>query len=444
MKKLLAILLAALTMFSALSLSACADNGDKGEGGATTNIVFNGFEDFDRDFLTIRVVDWAFGSVNQNFDKKYVKFGEASALFRPYGEIGYRGLPIIYLPMYSTRFEYNYKDMTKVEKISAWFYNAQEETYKVGIGLQTATVDCGQTLDSTSRTVTQKFNLVPGWNYVEYDMDPKYLNCQTGVDLTNIFGMCIQFEYCNELVEEAPYIYVDDIRFHLSEETVTGSETFGLKADAENGVWEVADFEDVRQAQMFTIGTEIAENRRCTIEVVNANELSTTAKSGQNVLKVTRHASYTTSHTYSTGISGDVLSEVFKTIGKDLVDHPENYVLKLDYFNYNPTRQRAGYNFGSSLCTRNCNTWRYLDYVEPYTWGSFEVNIGWCQSYLYGQLTSENPVSTYPKLLDGYTVEDAKFTTNPSTFGFSFAKYTNNDRRDMVFVFDNIRVERIA
>ena len=452
MKKLLAILLAALTMFSALSLSACADNADEDkDSAAVTNFVFNGFEDFDKDFLTIRVVDWAFGSVNQNFDKKYVKFGEASALFRPYGEIGYRGLPIIYLPMYSTRFGYDYKDMTKVEKISAWFYNAQEDTYKVGLGLQTATISCNQTVDTTSRTITQKFDLVPGWNYVEYDMDPKYLNCQTSLDLTNIFGMCIQFEYCNELVEEAPYIYVDDIRFHLSEETVTGSESFGLKSDAENGVWEVADFEDERQAQMFYVSADIAENRRCTVEVVNANEVNTTAKSGQNVLKITRHASYTTSHTYNTGIAQDVLEEVFKTIGQDLVDNPDNYVLKLDYFNNNPTRQRVGYSFGSSVCTRNCPTWRYLapdkeqqDWMEPYTWGTFEVNLGWCNTRIYNQLTSENPQSTYPKLLDGYTLEDAKMTTNPSKFSFSFQAYSNGDRRDVIILLDNIRIERIA
>ena len=196
MKKLLAILLSVLTMFSALSLSACADNGDKGEdSGAVTNIVFNGFENFDKDFLTMRVVDWAFGSAEQNFDKKYVKFGDSSVLFRPAGEIGYYGRPIIYLPTYSTRFEYNYKDMTKVETISAWFYNAQDRIYRVGMGLQTGTVSCNQTMDNVARTNTQKFDLVPGWNYVEYDMDHKYLECQGGLDLTNVFGICIQFEF---------------------------------------------------------------------------------------------------------------------------------------------------------------------------------------------------------------------------------------------------------
>ena len=444
MKKLLALLLAVLTMFSALSLSACADNAEEEDTGVVTNFVFNGWEEFEKDFMVMRVVDWAFGSVHQNFDKKYVKFGESSALFRPYGEIGYYGLPVIYIPTYSNRYEYNYKDMSKVEKISAWFYNAEERDYKVGIGLQVGNISCNQTLDSTSRTVTQKFTLVPGWNYVEYDMDPKYLECQNLFDITNIYGVCIQFEYHNQLTDESPYIYVDDMRFHISEENVKGSESFGLKADAVNGVWEVADFEDARQSQMFTVASDVTESRRLTLEVVNANELSTTAKSGQNVLKITRHASYATSHTYGTGIAKEVLAEVFKTIGDEFVNNPDNYVLKLDYFNYSPIRQRAGYGFGSSCCTKNGPSWRYLDYIDPYTWGQFEVNLGWCDDYINSQLTDPNPKSTYPRLLDGYTLEDAKMSTNPSNFTFSLPAYPTGDRRDVVFVLDNIRIERIA
>ena len=444
MKKLLALLLALVTMFSVFSLSACGDKEEEVDTGVVTNFVFNGFENFDKDFLTMRVVDWSFGSVHQNFDKKYVKFGESSALFRPIGEIGYTGLPIIYLPLYSNRFEYDYKDMSKVEKISAWYYNAEEETYRVGIGFQTTQIENGQTLDSAGRTVTKKFDLVPGWNYVEYELDPKYLESNSALDLTNVLGICLQFEYRNQMTDVAPYIYVDDIRFHVSETTVQGSSSFGLKADAEKGVWEIADFEDERQLQLFQVSGSYAENRRNTLEIVNANELSTTAKSGSNVLKITRHASYTTSHSYGFALSKDVLIEVFNTIGDDFIENPHNYALKIDYYNYSPIRLRSGYGFGSSCCTRNGPTWRYLDYIDPYTWGEFEIDVGWCDEYIYGHLTDPNPKSTYPRLLDGYTLEDAKFTTNPSNFTFTLPAYPTGDRRDVVFVLDNIGIERVA
>ena len=248
------------------------------------------------------------------------------------------------------------------------------------------------------------------------------------------------------LGEESPYIYVDDIRFHLNETDDFSSESFGLKADATNGVWEVADFEDARQAQFITVSNNTyPENRRLNAEVINANEASTTAVSGQNVLKITRHASYTTSHSYGFSLSGKVWQEVFATIGNDLVENPSNYVIKFDWYVMAPNATSLSYSFMSFACTRGGPSWAHSNpSASAYEWKTHTVNIGKMDTEIYGQLTSSEPKSTYPRLLDGYTVDDAKFSVNPGSFSITLPKYPTGDRRDIAVLFDNFRVERVA
>lgn len=446
MKKLLAIILAVLTMLSALSMVACNEEADNSGTQDTSNILFNGFEQFERDFLTMRVVDHAFGSVNICRDKNFVKFGEASALFRPRGTYHGTGKPIIYLPLYSDRFEYDYTDITKFEKISAWFYNAQEEPFRVGMGLQTATISCNQTLDSTSRTVAKSFDLLPGWNYVEYDLDPKYLDCTTTLDRSHAYGMFIQFEYVDPFrTEESPYIYCDDIRIHTSETAVQGSSTFGLKADAEAGVWEVANFEDERQLQFFNIASNVVETRRATLEVVNASEVNTSATSGSNVLKATLRSSYAANHSCTFTLSGQVLREVFATIGSDIIEHPENYSLCYDYFiasAESPGTFRGS--LKSAACTSGIPSWACPAQasVDPYTWGTYEINIGWIDQNTQKYLHMLPYKSTYPKLKDGYIDDQALVSLNPDTLTF-IVPGLQPGAKDINYVIDNIRIVRL-
>lgn len=453
MKKLLAILLAVVTMFSTLSLMACGEK-DNGETGNANNFVFNGFEDFERDFHIMRVVDWSFGSVDINRDKKYVKYGEASAHFRPVGTVHGTGLPIIHIPTYSLRYEYDYKDMSKVEKISAWFYNAQDEEFTVGMGLQTGKITIGQTLNEAPRTVAQKFHLQPGWNYVEYDMDPKYLECTSHLNIKDVWGIFINFEYVDPLRvghENAPHIYCDDIRFHTVEDKVEASTSFNLKSDPVNGVWEIADFEDERQAQFFSLATAV-ETRRPTLEVVNASSLNIAAKSGKNVLKVVQRSSFSSSHYYTLYLSGAPIKEAADAIGQDLIDNPHKYKLVVDYYNGsdlpNSTSGLASWTYSTTVCDRNGPTWRKFNNVDPFTWGQFTMHMDCVDRHLKGQIEAKqadpnsSSYSNYPTLLPGYTLEDAKFSTAPKSLNISLYGMANNSP-DRIIIIDNIRIERI-
>ena len=82
--------------------------------------------------------------------------------------------------------------------------------------------------------------------------------------------------------------------------------------------------------------------------------------------------------------------------------------------------------------------------TKSHVWGSFSRTLDALDTEIYKQLVAEEQKSTYPKLLDGYTVDDAKFTTNPGYFSFNMPKYPDGDRRPIVLIIDNIRIERIA
>ena len=456
MKKIIALFLAIISMFSALSLVACAKEPETKN---TNNILFNGFENFEKDFLVMRVVNWDFGSASIEYDKKFVKFGNASAKFNPVSGLFGTGRPIIYIPTYSARYGYDYTDFTKTEKLSAWFYNDQDEVKYVGLGLQIGEIINHDTLSCAGRTPAMRFALAPRqWTYVEYGLNPYYLNCNSGLDLSNVLGVYVQFDYVDPYRDVSPDIYMDDFRFHFSDTPVVG-EDFVLKTDAQNGVWEIADFEDERQFQFMSLGSnDKSEFQRASVEVVSASSVGTTAKSGTNVLKMTRRSCASSSQSQSVILSANVIAKALANVGKDALDNPQNYKIVIDYYNYSPVRQRAGFTFTANVATKSAPTWIYLEYVDPYTWGTFERTLDYFNNLLYDRITVEGEArkSTYPSLKEEYAYlydkttklpakEDAKWFTDfgGGTLNFSLTGMSADDRREKYFILDNIRIERI-
>ena len=455
MKKIIALLLAIISMFSALSLMACQEEPEVKD---TNNVLFNGFENFEKDFLVMRVVNWDFGKVNIEYDKKFVKFGEASAKFNPASGLFGTGRPIIYIPTYSARYGYDYSDFTKTEKISAWFYNDQDEVKYVGLGLQIGQIINHDTLSCVGRTPAMRFALAPReWTYVEYELNPYYLNCNSSLDLSEVLGVYVQFDYVDQYRETSPDIYMDDFRFHLSDTPVVG-EDFSLKSDAENGVWELADFEDERQFQFFTLGgLDKSEFERASIEVVSASSVGTTAKSGNNVLKITRRCCASSSKLQSVILTSEIIERAIKNIGQDALDNPQNYKFVVDFYNYSSVKQRAGFSYTANVATKSTPTWVYLGYVEPYSWGTFERTLDYFNTTLYDRITieGEERKSTYPELKEEYKYlydaatklpakEDTKwFTEFGGTINFSLSGMSADDRREKYFILDNIRIERV-
>ena len=325
-KKIIALLLTLCTLLSAFSMTSC-----KKEDGSDGSMVFKGFNVWEQDFSPIRILN-QFGKISLNLtEKEYVKFGAGSAKIQPSGGTFETAKPTFIIPTYSTFLGYDYGDFTKTEKISVWVYNVQENKEWIGMGLQTGPWKTGQWWDSVVRTNTMYFTLNHGWNYIEYDIDPTYLEMQSQFDIKNVLGVFFEFDYHDQFKDQIPVFYMDDLRFHYSESAVKGS-TYELKSDAVAGVWEVADFEDKKQNLFTYQRTSDGSLIRMNARVINGSEQNVTAKSGTNVLEVTKHAGENNGGWPQLILSYKVFEKAFANIGSDIAEHPENYYICLEFY----------------------------------------------------------------------------------------------------------------
>ncbi len=430
-KRIISSLLTVCTALTACMLVACKDK-DQNLEENVTDIVFNGFEDFEKDILSIRPLN-NFGKLNINREKEYVKFGDASLKIEASSGTWETAKPTMILPTYSTRYEYDYKDFSKTEKISAWLYNAEERELSVGVGLQIGKWSCGQWWDRVDRCTPLYYTLQSGWNYVEYTVDPTYLAYQGNADIKNIQGLFFEFEYCSQF-SDVPVIYMDDLRLHFSESEIVGSE-YVLKADAEKGVWEVADFEDARQGMfMYMRSSAEGENGRMNARVVNASKYNTVAKSGNKALELTLHAGL--SGWPRVTLSSKVLKKAIDAIGQDFIDHPENYRLCFDYYNGSPLKHSLSILYENAATATTLNPYKNIS-CDPYTWSTYEISFKAINDTL--KTAAENE-----KIKEGYTADDLRCEKHPVNIVFSGAAFANaDDTRDRYFLIDNIRIEKI-
>ena len=432
-KKIISTILTITSTFAACAMSGCNFGQDTAKTEEQTNIVFNDFETFEEDFLSIRPLN-NFGKININYDKTYVKFGKASAKIEASSGTFETAKPTMILPTYSTRFAYDYKDFSKTEKISVWLYNAEEEDLSVGLGLQIGKWTTGQWWDRVDRCTPLYYTLKNGWNYIEYVVDPTYLAYQGKTDITNIQGLFFEFEYCNQF-DDVPVVYMDDLRLHFSKTEITGSE-YALKADAENGVWELADFEDVRQGMfLYMRSYSEGENLRMNARVVNASKYNTTAKSGNNALELTMHAGGGSGWPRAT-LSSKVLAKVIAEIGQDFVDHPENYQLCFDYYNGSPVEHSLSVVYENEATTSTLNPWQNIK-CAPYTWSKYAISFTRINNTLAGAVESGY-------LKEGYTADDLRCEKYPVNIVFSGSSFWSaDDTRDRYYLIDNMRIEKI-
>lgn len=446
-KKFLAIILSVTILFCTVNFIGCGKTEENQEEPAVlvNEVLYDGFEKWDSDMSRILLIN-DFGKVSFNTDEQFVKFGEGSAKLEPRGGTHSTLKPVMLLPMQSEMYEYDYTDYTKVKALSFWLYNAQDEIKTVGIALASEKIVAGQWYDKLDRTNAVSYTLNSGWNYIEYDLQPQYLSTHPTFKQDCVRYLCLEFDYVNPLKYAAPVYYLDDVRLHYSENAVTGKE-ISLKFDGENGVWEISDFEEKEQVLLSSVKAANNKNR-LSASIVNASKYNQTAKSGSNVLELLRRPG---SSSENQGWPQLTFSEVpfvkvFEAIGDDIVANPQNYAIKIDYYNASPVEQKINISFTTSGTTGDINPWVSIT-AKPFEWGEYELSVKDIQDACTEMIEKAfaNIEEEVKKADPIYLEKDVMYLKNPGKMIFTVDGFgLDDDLRERVMLFDNIRIERVS
>ena len=239
MKRMIKNILASILACSCLlSLFGCGqtsnENNATPSGAQQSEVLFADFEKWEPDFQLCRI-STTFGKVSINSDEKYVHDGKHSARIDPVGN-GW-----MYFSTYSERFGYDYTDFTRVDCIRMEMYNPQETEETVSVGL----VSEPYALDKFNRAGAKEFTLKPGWNTLNYYVDPVLVSVIA--DLSDIRGIYMIFDplFLYEITETTPRYYLDTIRLRYREEAHEATSTF------EFGENEIMDFEKFYESNFY-------------------------------------------------------------------------------------------------------------------------------------------------------------------------------------------------
>ena len=226
---------------------------------APEQIVLADFEKFEPDFQLIRLSKF-FGAVNVNTNPKYVKSGKTSAKVQPLGHVPSKSEPMMFFPLSSTTYEYDYKDFAYFDNVNMWVYNAESETIEVEIGFVEKMVDIKDYV-----TIPGEVNrLKPGWNKIVYYPDLNSLNLVC--DVTNFLGVYLRFK--NTLsyeLEDAPVLYIDDVCLKKLPERQVINEVIQLDKG------EILNFDKDWQRSILTVNAPTVETTP-EISIVRASE----------------------------------------------------------------------------------------------------------------------------------------------------------------------------
>lgn len=273
-------LLAALCATMLFPLTACGGNGEQSSEGTPEpqgSVTLCDFETYRSDFQPIRVLNH-FGSINMNTDTQYVKSGKASAKLQPLGGYISPTNPLMYYPLYSPTYGFDYRNLSKMREITAELYNAEDSDIKMDFGL---VMEVPNT-DLVNKTNPMKVTLKPGWNTVTYEVDVSVINIL--YDIENAQGVYFGFERVGSRdIEDAPVLYLDDICLHYSKTAAQVEDLLSFESN------EVCSFDKLYQRYVIYDETE---NPVCApaYTVVNTGDLGVEATSGKYALKVTTFA----------------------------------------------------------------------------------------------------------------------------------------------------------
>ena len=203
LKKIISSILAGVTLLSTFVWAGCEMFGNNNN--EVEQVVLADFEKFEPDFQLIRLSKH-FGAVNVNTDPAYVKSGKTSAKVQPLGHVPSKSEPMLFFPLSSATYEYDYKNFTYFDNVNMWIYNAEDEAKEVEIGFVEKMVDINDYVTIPGEGNTLK----PGWNKIVYYPDLNALNLVS--DITNFLGVYLRFKNTPSYeLEDAPVFYIDDV-----------------------------------------------------------------------------------------------------------------------------------------------------------------------------------------------------------------------------------------
>lgn len=436
-KNIKALLLASVLSLSslALCLGGCKKDGTGESSGAETTMqadvgsvladgktLMNGFEYFDRDIQLLRVFN-DFGVLNDNTDKKYIRTGEHSLKINPVGSRVHSANPYFLISSSSLRFEeVAFGDFSNVDTVSFWFYNSEEEDVNVGIGFGKGSLftSGADKRDHIYKTNSEFFTLKNGWNYIEYNVEPAYLQLQ-GLNITEVYGITIEFDYVeSHKLADSPTVYLDDVC--LSYTDAPKSTDFSMKVktgttDEGNPYWSIADFEDPLEAYYFAYlyGPETAVP---VVKTVFAGDYGAITKHGTQALLIQKKHGGDKYGWPRLTLHEEVIRAVFAAIGDDILENPQNYVFKLDVYNASKVINNA---FTIQFTDATSDGWKG---GEPGTWSTWSTTLA---------------------RIDGKKKTDVPYTQSQGKITFTWSRYpTAEDLSDRPILLDNVRIEKIV
>jgi hypothetical protein len=364
-------------------------------------IVLADFEKFEPDFQLIRISKH-FGAVNVNNDPAYVKSGKTSAKVQPLGHVPSKSEPMMFFPLSSATYEYDYKDFAYFDNVNMWIYNAEAETKEVEIGFVEKMIDINDYVTIPGEVNTLK----PGWNKIVYYPDLNALNLVT--DITNFLGVYLRFKNTPSYeLEDAPVFYVDDVLLKKSPEKQKIEEVIKLDKG------EILNFDKDWQQNVLIINAPNVDTTP-EVSIIRASEENISiiddGRTEDYLLKVV---------TKSSGYSGwpwpgfEIPAKVIEKSGVKGIAKAE----------------RSRYNICFDVYSVDGNKYFYPDYGIPMwnnwyatnheakagKWTTYRLNLTLIPSSIYGSLA--NIRISWPEYLEG---------------------------GDMTFYFDNFRLEYVG
>ena len=401
------IALAVVTVFCMTTFSGC---GNKSESTAPSTVMFADFEQWAPDFQLMRPMS-NFGVVSVNEDRQFVHGGKASAKLQPMG--GYRNstvpysfdqsqAPYIFFPLSSELFEYDYSDITVLERVTLYLFNAQQEQKNVSVGVVSAV----KNIETATLNGGARYELAPGWNRIVYFPDCDLLNLTS--DVKEIPGLFLQFDkaFVRE-AKDAPVYYLDDIEFSVRTAPAPVDElTF------DEG--EICDFE--KRYQAFAVSALCnTEDALGDLSVVRAVDEGISASSGERVLKLVTHPSQTLDDWWSMFVI------------------PEKLVRQSGFMNI-PIAERQDYVFRFDVYMKDKVELIYIEYFRAGGLDRVPVKV---IDHLTGGDAATGKWLTYEQSFsdfDPYVIE------NPGHIRMAWPKYT--EQVDRTYYFDNFRFEK--
>ncbi len=430
------LLLSGVMALSLLGGIACDGDNDIQNTDQPKKVLMNGFELFDRDIQLIRVFN-EFGRLDENKDKQFVRSGESSLKITPLGSRVSTANPFFLLPTFSLRFpEVAFGDFSKVDSISFWFYNNEEENVNVGVGFGAGVLTESTTdrRDYINKTNVEYFSLSHGWNYIEYTVEPAYLALQ-GLNIKEVYGVVLEFDYVqSHQLADSPEVYLDDVYLsYLGQEKTNALEIEvekGTTAEG-NAYWQISDFENPLEAYYYYYHYKYPApaSAHPVMKAVYAGDYDAITTKGTQALLIQKKHGGNKYGWPTVRIHEKVMKAVFAEIGEDIRKNPQNYALKFDVYNASDV---VG---GWSVEYDNAQTWSSIS-VQPKQWATYSYDFGKVNAAVTKKKDAEgNPTDEYNEV----------YTEIVGNIRFSWSKYNEEENReDRPFLLDNVRIEKIA